>query len=101
MRLAVAVEDGEGRIVAETAGPRLVGASGQRYGVAHIDIARDLEHYEMARYGALAGWAMQLGMKDAASLLNQTLQEEMNAEKLVTQIAKSKVDITAATKNAA
>jgi ferritin-like metal-binding protein YciE len=60
-----------------------------------------VEHYEMARYGALAGWAMQLGMKDAASLLNQTLQEEMNAEKLLTQIAKSKVDITAATKNAA
>jgi hypothetical protein len=42
-----------------------------------------------------------LGMKDAASLLNQTLEEEMNAEKLLTQIAKSKVDITAATKNAA
>jgi ferritin-like metal-binding protein YciE len=60
-----------------------------------------VEHYEMARYGALAGWAMQLGMKDAASLLNQTLQEEMNAEKLLTQIAKSKVDMTAATKNAA
>ena len=60
-----------------------------------------VEHYDMARYGALAGWAMQLGLKDAAALLNQTLQEEMNAEKLLTQIAKSKVDITAATKNAA
>jgi ferritin-like metal-binding protein YciE len=34
-----------------------------------------VEHYEMACYGALAGWAMQL-MKDAAALLNQTLQEE-------------------------
>jgi glycine cleavage system regulatory protein len=49
-----------------------------------------VEHYEMARYGALAGWVMQLGMKDAAALLNETLQEEMNAEKLLTQIAKSK-----------
>jgi ferritin-like metal-binding protein YciE len=60
-----------------------------------------VEHYEMARYGALAGWATQLGMKDAAALLNQTLQEEMNAEKLLTQIAKSKADKTAAAKMAA
>jgi ferritin-like metal-binding protein YciE len=55
----------------------------------------------MARYGALAGWAMQLGMKDAAALLNETLQQEMNAEKLLTQIAKSHTDKTAATKAAA
>ena len=55
----------------------------------------------MARYGALAGWATQLGMPEAARLLNQTLQEEMNAEKLLTQIAKSTVDKTAAPKIAA
>ncbi len=60
-----------------------------------------VEHYEMARYGALSGWATQLGMPEAAKLLNQTLQEEMNAEKLLTQIAKSKADKTAATKMAA
>jgi ferritin-like metal-binding protein YciE len=60
-----------------------------------------VEHYEMARYGALAGWATQLGMKDAAALLNETLQEEMNAEKLLTQIAKSNADKTAATEVAA
>jgi len=60
-----------------------------------------VEHYEMARYGALSGWATQLGMPKAAALLNETLQEEMNAEKLLTQIAKSKADKTAATKIAA
>jgi len=54
-----------------------------------------VEHYEMARYGALTGWATQLGMKDAAGLLNQNLQEEMNAEKLLTQIAKSRADKSA------
>ena len=53
-----------------------------------------VEHYEMARYGALAGWAGQLGMPEAAALLNQTLQEEMKAERLLTQIAKSKADKT-------
>ena len=60
-----------------------------------------VEHYEMARYGALAAWAGQLGMPEAATLLNQTLQEEMKAERLLTQIAKSKADKTAATKMAA
>ena len=55
----------------------------------------------MARYGALAAWAGQLGMREAAALLNQTLQEEMKAERLLTQIAKSKADKTAATKMAA
>jgi ferritin-like metal-binding protein YciE len=60
-----------------------------------------VEHYEMARYGALAAWAGQLGMPEAAALLNQTLQEEMKAERLLTQIAKSKADKTAAIKMAA
>jgi ferritin-like metal-binding protein YciE len=61
-----------------------------------------VEHYEMARYGALTGWAEQLGMPEAAALLNQTLQEEIKAERLLTQIAKSKADKTsAATKEAA
>jgi ferritin-like metal-binding protein YciE len=60
-----------------------------------------VEHYEMARYGALNAWAGQLGMSEAAALLNQTLQEEMKAERLLTQIAKSKADKTAATKMAA
>jgi ferritin-like metal-binding protein YciE len=54
-----------------------------------------VEHYEMARYGALAAWAGQLGMPEAATLLNQTLQEEMKAEKLLTQIGASKADKTA------
>jgi ferritin-like metal-binding protein YciE len=60
-----------------------------------------VEHYEMARYGALNAWAGQLGMPEAAALLNQTLQEEMKAERLLTQIAKRKADQTAATKMAA
>ena len=51
-----------------------------------------VEHYEMARYGALIAWAGQLGMPEAAALLNQTLQEEMKAERLLTQIAKRKAD---------
>jgi ferritin-like metal-binding protein YciE len=60
-----------------------------------------VEHYEMARYGALIAWAGQLNMPKAAVLLNESLQEEMKAEKLLTQIGTSKADKMAATKIAA
>jgi ferritin-like metal-binding protein YciE len=60
-----------------------------------------VEHYEMARYGALIAWAGQLNIPKAAALLNESLQEEMKAEKLLTQIGASKADKMAATKMAA
>jgi ferritin-like metal-binding protein YciE len=60
-----------------------------------------VEHYEMARYGALIAWAGQLNMPQAAALLNESLQEEMKAEKLLSQIGASKADKMAATKMAA
>jgi ferritin-like metal-binding protein YciE len=55
-----------------------------------------VEHYEMARYGALIAWAKQLGMRDAASLLTETLQEEKKADQLLTQIASGKANKKAA-----
>ena len=60
-----------------------------------------VEHYEMARYGALIAWAGQLKMPDAAALLNETLQEEMKAERLLTQIGANKAVKIAAAKMAA
>jgi ferritin-like metal-binding protein YciE len=33
-----------------------------------------VEHYEMARYGALIAWANQIGVPKAAALLNETEQ---------------------------
>lgn len=35
-----------------------------------------MEHHEIARYGTLKTWAGQLGFDEAASLFDQTLQEE-------------------------
>lgn len=55
-----------------------------------------VEHYEIARYGALKNWAIQLGMKDAADLLNQTLQEEKKTDALLTSLAESQVNRKAA-----
>ena len=55
-----------------------------------------VEHYEMARYGALIAWAKQLNLPKPAALLNETLQEEVKADKLLTQIGATKADKKAA-----
>ncbi len=49
--------------------------------------AQAVEHYEIARYGTLKTWASQLGMNDAARLLDKTLGEEKKADDLLTRIA--------------
>jgi ferritin-like metal-binding protein YciE len=55
-----------------------------------------VEHYEMARYGVLIAWAKQLNMPKAAALLDETLQQEVMADKLLTQIGATKADKKAA-----
>ena len=52
-----------------------------------IGSAQALEHYEIARYGTLKTWAMQLGLQDAAELLDETLQEEKKTDELLSRIA--------------
>jgi ferritin-like metal-binding protein YciE len=52
-----------------------------------IACAQAVEHYEMSRYGTLIAWAKTLGMKDAVGLLEQTLEEEKAADKLLTGAA--------------
>ncbi len=54
-----------------------------------IGCAQAIEHYEIARYGLLKGWAKKLGLADAEQLLAETLAEEKNADALLTQIAES------------
>ena len=61
-----------------------------------IAAAQAVEHYEMARYGTLRTWAEQLGMRDAANLLQQTLQEEENTDKTLTQLATGEANRKAA-----
>ena len=58
--------------------------------------AQAVEHYEIARYGTLKTWASELGMADAAKLLDETLQEEIKTDKLLTQLATSSVNKKAA-----
>lgn len=57
--------------------------------------AQAVEHYEMARYGTLARWAGELGMKDAQKLLAATLQEETATDKALTALAEGSLNQTA------
>jgi ferritin-like metal-binding protein YciE len=54
--------------------------------------AQAVEHYEIARYGTLKTWARELGMEDAAKLLDETLEEEIKADKLLTKLATAGVN---------
>jgi ferritin-like metal-binding protein YciE len=58
--------------------------------------AQAVEHYEITRYGSLKTWAQELGMPDAAKLLDQNLQEEKKTDQLLTQLAEARVNTKAA-----
>lgn len=55
-----------------------------------------VEHYEIATYGTLASWARNLGLQDAANLLQQTLNEEKQADAKLTQIGEQVLNAQAA-----
>jgi ferritin-like metal-binding protein YciE len=55
--------------------------------VALIAAAQRVEHYEIAAYGTASRLARELGLSDARTLLDETLQEEGNADKLLTKLA--------------
>ncbi|WP_410216281.1 ferritin-like domain-containing protein [Paracoccus sp. (in: a-proteobacteria)] len=57
--------------------------------------AQAVEHYEISRYGTLKSWATQLGMDDAVSLLDQTLQEEVATDEKLTKLAEAVVNAAA------
>ena len=57
-----------------------------------IAAGQAVEHYEISRYGTLRTWAQQLGMRDAAKLLDQTLAEEKKTDELLTQLAEARAN---------
>lgn len=56
--------------------------------VAMIAAAQKVEHYEIAGYGSVRTLAQLLGQSEIADLLQQTLTEEGDTDKKLTQIAK-------------
>jgi ferritin-like metal-binding protein YciE len=57
-----------------------------------IGAAQAVEHYEIARYGTLKAWAEQLGLDEAASLLEATLGEEETTDEKLSELAESAIN---------
>ena len=60
-----------------------------------IAAAQHVEHYEMAGYGCCRTYARQLGYESQAEMLQATLDEEGNADKILTNIAETSINIEA------
>lgn len=65
---------------------------------AIIAAAQRVEHYEIAGYGTARTFALRLGLRQAADLLQQTLNEEAAADRKLTQIAEGNVNVQAQAK---
>lgn len=61
-----------------------------------IAAVQKIEHYEIASYGTLRAFANILGEYEAASLLEETLAEEKEADMGLTDLAESAINIEAA-----
>ena len=61
-----------------------------------IVAAQKVEHYEIAGYGTARTYAEMLGDEAGAKLLQETLKEEDQTDKKLTQLAKSSINLAAA-----
>ena len=70
-------------------GEKIINSSGDAAAkdAALIGAAQRVEHYEIAAYGTARTLAGELGLTEAETLLDQTLDEEAQADKLLTKIA--------------
>jgi ferritin-like metal-binding protein YciE len=62
---------------------------------AIIAAAQRIEHYEMAGYGVARTYAEKLGDFAAADLLQETLEEEAQADRHLTRLAERTINIKA------
>ena len=60
-----------------------------------IAAAQKVEHYEIAGYGCVRTYAEMLGYEGAAERLEKTEQEEGNADKKLTELAKTVINVEA------
>lgn len=63
---------------------------------ALISAAQRVEHYEMAAYGSARAFAEALGLSEVVDLLQQTLDEEGNADKTLNKLALNTINPQAA-----
>jgi ferritin-like metal-binding protein YciE len=60
-----------------------------------IASAQKVEHYEIASYGTLCSWAQLMGRQSEMELLKQTLEEEKQADRKLTQLAAQMINVDA------
>ena len=60
--------------------------------VGIIISAQKVEHYEIAAYGGLTQLARTMGLEDVAGILHVTLEEEKQADVLLTEIAENNIN---------
>ena len=79
-------------------GSDMISAKGDRAtrDAALIAAAQRVEHYEMAGYGTVRTFAKILGHTDQMNLLQQTLDEEGQTDKKLTELAEHKIDLASA-----
>jgi ferritin-like metal-binding protein YciE len=58
-----------------------------------MDTAQRVEHYEMAAYGCLRTFAKLLGDMPSAKLLQETLDEEADSDRKLTEIAEFSINL--------
>jgi ferritin-like metal-binding protein YciE len=80
----------EGKEVMDSVQPPVLDA-------ALITAAQKVEHYEIAGYGCVRTYARLLGYEDAADLLQKTLDEEGAADKKLTELAETIINVEANT----
>lgn len=61
-----------------------------------IAASQKIEHYEIATYGTLCAFAKTLGENEAGKLLTQTLAEEKEADKVLSDTACGAINLSAA-----
>ena len=71
-------------------------AGGPALDAGLIAAAQAVEHYEIARYGALRSWAELIGLDDVEELLDATLAEEKETDALLTRLAEGPVNVESA-----
>ncbi|MDY3556816.1 ferritin-like domain-containing protein [Gemmata sp. JC717] len=81
------IEEGK-EIMQEDGDPSVIDA-------ALIAAAQRVEHYEMAGYGCVRTFANLLGYGDAEALLQETLDEEGEADKKLTELAETVINVEA------
>jgi ferritin-like metal-binding protein YciE len=61
-----------------------------------VGAAQRVEHYEIAAYGTARAHARQLGYMKAAEILGETLEEEKEANRILTELAENEINVQAA-----